>query len=383
MSAMRLHLPAARLPDSTSRLRDEVRAFLDAEHRNHPAALRAKSWLTFDPEFSRKVAARGWVGMTWPKEYGGAGRSLLDRYVVIEEMLAAGAPAAAHWTGDRQSGPLLLRHGTEAQRRRFLPLICAGEVFFCIGMSEPDSGSDLASIRTRARRVDGGWRVTGTKLWTSNSHRSDFVIALVRTGENEKVKHAGLSQFLIDLSSDGITRRSIADLTGEEHFSELVLDDVFVPDDLVVGEPGNGWAQVTSELALERSGPERFMSSLPLLFAAIRSFGESAGRSSEIGRLFAHLLTLRQMSIAVATMIETSGHAPALEAALIKDLGMDFEQVIPRVVDELLGVAATLETPDEAARMLGMVMTLAPSFSIRGGTREILRGIIAKGLGAR
>jgi acyl-CoA dehydrogenase len=156
-----------RLPEETKALRAEVRAFLAEHLRDYPPSLRAYTWTGYDREFSRRVGARGWIGMTWPKQYGGGERSAFERYVVLEEMLAAGAPVGAHWVGDRQSGPLLLRFGTEAQRRNLIPRICRGEITFCIGMSEPDSGSDLASIRARATTCDGGFRISGTKLWTA------------------------------------------------------------------------------------------------------------------------------------------------------------------------------------------------------------------------
>jgi len=375
----RLDLPAVALPPETEALRHDVRGFLETELAAHPPEQRAKSWLCFDAEFSRKVARRGWIGMTWPRAHGGGARSILERYVVIEEMLAAGAPVAAHWTGDRQSGPLLLSHGTEAQRQRFLPALAGGEIFFCIGMSEPDAGSDLASIRTRARRTTGGWVVNGAKLWTSNAHRSDFMIALLRTGNEADGKHAGLSQFIIDLKADGIRCRPIDDLTGEDHFNEVVFEDAFVPDEFLIGQPGDGWAQVTSELALERSGPERFMSVLPLLLAALAR-ARRAGGDADLGRLFAHLLTLRQMSIAVATRLAGQDHSLGLEAALVKDLGMSFEQQVPRVIESLLRAETQPDGGDEVLAMLSMVCTLAPSFSLRGGSREILRGVIAKGL---
>src|SRR5438093_6678857 len=158
------------LAPSSRALREEVRDFRPAERGDAAPVRRAHSWGGFDREFSRKMGARGWIAMTWPKRYGGHERSALERYVVLEEMLAAGAPVGAHWIADRQSGPLLLRFGTEAQRQRFLPAITRGELAFAIGMSEPDSGSDLASIRTRAVPADGGYVVNGTKVWTSNAH---------------------------------------------------------------------------------------------------------------------------------------------------------------------------------------------------------------------
>src|SRR5690606_25209972 len=179
-----------------------------------PPQTRAKSWVGFDREFSLAVGARGWIGMTWPKAYGGQDRSGLDRFVVLEEMLAVGAPIGAHSTGDRQTGPLLLRLGTEAQKLDFLPRLARGEISVCVGLSEPDSGSDLASLRSRATKADGGWRLQGRKIWTTNAHRSEYMLGLFRTGEGSE-RQAGLSQFLIDLSSPGIEIRGIRDLSGD------------------------------------------------------------------------------------------------------------------------------------------------------------------------
>ena len=171
------------LPPEAEQLRGEVRAFLKEWMGNTAPARRAHSWSGFNPDFSRALGARGWIGMTWPKKYGGHERSYAERYVVIEELLVAGAPVSSHWVADRQSGPLLLRFGTEEQRQTLLPAITRGELSFCIGMSEPGSGSDLASVRTRGRKVDGGWNVSGQKIWTSGARSADWMIALVRTGD--------------------------------------------------------------------------------------------------------------------------------------------------------------------------------------------------------
>jgi alkylation response protein AidB-like acyl-CoA dehydrogenase len=322
--------------------------------------------------------------MTWPKRYGGHERTFLERYVVLEEMLAAGAPVGAHWIADRQSGPLLLRFGTEAQRQRFLPAITRGEVAFAIGMSEPDSGSDLASIRTRAVRADGGYVVNGTKVWTSNAHVSDYAIALFRTAVVPDKKHEGLSQFLVDLQTPGITIRPIIDLAGEHHFNEVVFQDAFVPEDMRVGEEGNGWKQVTTELAFERSGPERYLSSFALLTELIREVEQrpTDRGAVAVGRLVAHLATLRQMSLSVAGMLH-AGESPNLEAALVKDVGTGFEQEIPEIVHALLDLEPSIASGNELGQTLGYLVQRAPSFSLRGGTREVLRGIIARGLGLR
>ena len=372
------------LPPEMAALRRDVRAFLAETIPDYPAVKRAETWTGFDPEFSRKLGARGWIGMRFPKEYGGHERSAIERYVVLEELLAAGAPVAAHWIADRQSGPLLLRYGTEAQKRTILPAIARGECYFCIGMSEPDSGSDLASIRSRADRRDGGWVLNGRKVWTSNAHRSDYMIALFRTDPSAESKHDGLSQFLVDTKGPGITIRPIKDLSGDEHFNEVTFDDAALPEDALIGKEGGGWQQVVEELAFERSGPERYMSSYPLIAELAREVSQDPSESGAVavGRLVAHLASLRQMSLSVAGKLE-AGIDPALEGSVVKDLGTVFEQWVPELAHEVIGAEPTKDGGGDFHHALSHITQVAPSFSLRGGTREILRGIIARGLGLR
>jgi len=370
--------PAFDLPPEIAALRTEVRAFLAGALHDHDPAERAKSWLGFDRGFSRKLAEKGWIGMTWPKRYGGHERSTLERYVVVEELVLAGAPVLAHWIADRQSGPLILRFGTEAQKQKYLPPITRGETCFAIGMSEPDAGSDLASVRTRAVRGDGGWIVNGSKIWTSNAHRCQAMIALFRTGTTES-RQAGLTQFVLDLPTEGVTVNPIIDMAGDHHFNEVVFQDCFLPDDQLLGSEGSGWAQVTSELALERSGPERFMSSMPLLSQMVAQKADQAA----IGRLVARHAVLRQMSLSIAGQLE-QGLDPQLEAACLKDLGGNLEQLVPHLAQGLLAEAPVLsDAASDYAVTLAKTMEMAPSFSIRGGAREILRSIIARGAGLR
>ena len=378
------HFELRSLPPEAEAFREEVRAFLRQTLGDRASVRRARSWGGFDPEFSRQLGARGWIGLTWPKRYGGQARTFLERYVLLEELLASGAPAGAHWVAERQSGPLLLRFGTEPQRERFLPAIVRGELSFAIGMSEPDSGSDLASIRTRAVRTDGGYVVNGTKVWTSNAHRSQYAIALFRTAVVPDKKHEGLSQFLVDLKSSGITIRPIINLAGSHDFNEVIFQDAFVPDDMRVGGEGDGWKQVTTELAFERSGPERYLSSIALILALIDHVGADPDpRAAEVlGRLTAQLMTLRQMSLSVAGMLQ-AGQNPNLEAAVVKDVGTTFEQSVPEVVHALMDLEPTIDTGEDLQQTLGYLVQRAPSFSLRGGTREVLRGIIARGLGLR
>jgi alkylation response protein AidB-like acyl-CoA dehydrogenase len=368
-------------PPDVRELRERIRTFLDRQLAGTDPVRRANCWMRHDAEFSRALGQAGFIGMVWPKRFGGHDRSPAERYIVLEELLAAGAPVCAHWVADRQSGPLILKYGTEQQKQDLLPGIVRGETYFCIGLSEPGAGSDLASVRTQARRVAEGWRISGQKIWTTNAHRSQFMIALVRTGSIEE-RQAGLSQFIIDLSLPGLTIKPIVDLTGACEFNEVWFDDVLVADNMLIGEVGQGWKQVTAELALERSGPERYLTSFSLLRALIhhaRATGSEA-LISVIGQAVAELWTLRQMSMSTAAKL-AQGQDPSVEAAIVKDLGTGLEQSLPVLAQDLLEV--DLSDQSDLARLLTYLLQVFPSFSLRGGTREILRGIIARGLGLR
>ena len=318
--------------------------------------------------------------MTVPVAYGGHGLSFLERFVVTEELLAAGAPVAAHWIADRQIVPSLLKYGTEFQRSEFLPRIVRGECFFGIGMSEPDSGSDLASVRTRAERVEGGWALTGTKVWTSGAHLAHAFIALAR---NEPVdpshRHAGLSQFIVDLRGPGVEIRPIVSMNGAHHFNEVILDGAFVPDSMVFGEIGQGWQQVTSELAFERSGSERFLSTFVLLDACAEEMSQRRlPRSADLGRLVARIAGLHQMSAAIAAALER--HEPAdVPAAVVKVLGTTTEGDIA----EFAHLAGEHDVGQHFSDVANMAVDQRPGFTLRGGTNEVLRGVIARGLGMR
>jgi alkylation response protein AidB-like acyl-CoA dehydrogenase len=379
-------LPLSVIPAEDEALRPAIRAFLREVVQELPPERRARSWMGFDADFSRKLAEQGWLGLTFPQDYGGAGRGPFARYVLVEELLAAGAPVSAHWIADRQSGPLILRFGTEAQRQFYLPRICRAEAFFCIGMSEPNTGSDLASVGTRAVRDGAGWRLNGSKIWTTNAHRSHYMIALVRTSGTAQDRNKGLSQVIVDLSLPGVTINPIRDLAGDAHFSEVVFEDVLLGADALVGEEGSGWAQVNAELAFERSGPERVLSSAVLLDTWaqwLRQAGAADARARAVlGRLLAHLAVLRAMSVAVTSRL-VQGESPVVEAALVKDLGTEFEQLIPTVLADLLAADPAAEPPAALMRSLAYTAAMAPSYSLRGGTREILRGMIARGMGLR
>lgn len=368
-------------PENAPEIRRDLRAFLDANQPGDDPVRRANCWTTSDLEFSRKLGAADYIGMLWPKQYGGHERDPLERYIVLEELLAAGAPVGAHWIADRQTGPLLLKYGKEEQRQKYLPGMAKGEIYACIGLSEPGSGSDLASVRTSARRTDDGWLINGQKVWTTGAHFSHVMLALVRSEEGSE-RQQGLSQFLIDLDTPGVTVRPIRDMFGGADFNEVFFEDVLIPHGALVGVEGEGWKQATAELALERSGPERYLSSHALLVELIDACGDKADPAiiATIGRLVSDMWTLRQMSMSVAAKL-AAGNDPMVEASIVKDLGNTYEQELPLMVQAVVDAELTDNTT--LARMIAMLLQVSPSFSLRGGTREILRGIVARGLGLR
>ena len=376
-----------RLPAETEDLRAEVRAFLADEiaRGTFDPALGLKQD-AFDRGFSQRVGAEGWIGMTWPKRYGGHERSHLDRYVVTEEMRAVTAPTWCHFVADRQSGPVILKYGTDALKEEILPAICRGELCFAIGMSEPNSGSDLFAASTRAEREGDHYRVNGRKIWTSNAHRADYMIALLRTSPPTKEnRRHGLTQFLVPIDTPGITVTPVAAMPGMSDFNEVLFEDAMIPADYMLGEEDGAWKQATAELAYERSGPERFLETLYVLIALAREIGETPdARGAEgLGRLVAQLHALRRMSVSVAGMLH-AGKEPVLESSIVKDVGTVWEQRLPAEARRL-GAFAEPRPGNEQdfEEMIEFATLVAPKLTIQGGTTEILRGIIARGLGMR
>ena len=382
-----LRFDPIRLPPECETLRKEVRAFLAGEIAAGTFdPHRPQTEDTDVPSFSRRVGERGWIGMTWPKKYGGQERSFLERYVVTEEMRVANAPTRRFFVADRQSGPVLIKFAPEHIKMDILPRICRGEVCFSIGMSEPNSGSDLFAAKTKATKTDGGFLINGSKIWTTSAHIADYMIAIFRTAPSTKEnRRHGLTQFLVDMKKPGITVNPIAQLTGLYEFNEVVFENAFVPDDHVLGEIDGAWKQATSELAYERSGPERFLETYYVLTELVRAVGpEPDTRSAEgIGRLVAQLHTMRRMSVSVAGMLQ-AGKEPVVEASIVKDIGTIWEQQLPHRVRELAAFvdpdASNHATLDE---QLAFAIKVAPKLTIQGGTTEVLRGIIARGLGLR
>lgn len=374
------------VPDDERTFRAEIRAFLNEEMQGVSNHIKARSWMGVSDSFSKSLAKKGWLGLTIPKEYGGSGKGFFSRFVLSEELLIAGAPVASHWIADRQSGPLILNFGTEEQRRFYIPKICRGEAFFCIGMSEPSSGSDLASIRTRATKTPEGWLLNGSKIWTTNAHGCDYMIALVRTSGETSDRQKGLSQVIIDLKLPGVTVRPIRDMAGDAHFSEVFFDNVALAPEALVGVEGQGWDQCTAELAFERSGPERIYSSIALLDSWIECVREQKVTDAEtcalVGSLVSEMAVLRALSLAVTQKL-VDGESPATDASVVKDYGTDYEQKLIRQISTWLGAHPDFVASADLLQTLGYLEQMGVTFSLRGGTREILRGIIARGLGLR
>ena len=367
-------------------LRSEVREFLRTELAEGAFRPDVDSWMTgFDPDFSRRLGDRGWLGMTMPAEYGGQARSAVERFVITEELLAHGAPVAAHWIADRQMAPGILANGTQAQKQHYIPQISAGTMFFAIGMSEPDAGSDLAAVRTRATDNGDSWTISGTKVWTTGAHIAHAMVLLARTDGTPDDRQQGLSQFVVDLPHPDIEIRPLASIDGQTHFNEVICHDAVVDSSALLGARGEGWRQVMSELAFERSGPERYLSTLPLLHAwtdLLREHGATPQQRKALGELTAQAWALRQMSMQVARDLQ-SGGKPDVLAAMVKDLGSTFEGDLVAAIRDASGATPRRTGGSDFDRLLAQSILHTPAFTLRGGTNEILRGIVARGLGMR
>ncbi|MDH5406727.1 MAG: acyl-CoA dehydrogenase family protein, partial [Candidatus Aminicenantes bacterium] len=253
-----------RLSEEQEKFRQEARDFLEGEIKQGLWEPSCDAWIMgHDPQFSKRVAQRGWIGLTWPKEHGGQGRSYVDRLILTEEMLRYGAPAACHWFADRQIGSAIVHYGTEEQKRELLPMILKGEAYVGLGMSEPDAGSDLASLKTRAVEDGDYYVIDGQKTWTSGGSHMNWIYLVART-DPDAPKHRGISEFFFEISLPGINVQPIVDITGGVHFNEVFFDGVRIPKKCLIGEKNRGFYQILNQLDYERSGMERLMANYPL-----------------------------------------------------------------------------------------------------------------------
>ena len=369
--------------------RQEVREFLARELPAEGLRHYEDGWITgFSPGFSRKVGARGWIGLTWPTRYGGKARGPMDRLILTEELLRAGAPVAAHWLGDRQVGPALLAYGSEEQKAFFLPQTARGEITFCIAMSEPAAGSDLAALRTVAIEDGHEWVIRGQKVWTSFAHQAQYCYVVART-DPAAPKHKGISEFVVDMRTPGITVRPLIDMLGEHHFNEVFFDDVRVPASALIGQKNRGWYQIASQLDFERGGIERVFSNYPLFHDAVeharrRGLTRDARLRDRLARLMVDLEAGRLLVYRVAWLL-SQGKAPTWETALSKRFGTELEQEIAEVALSIFGLPGLLMPGAPGAPLDGRparAALYAPAYTLQGGTGNILRNILAtRGLG--
>ncbi len=326
------------------------------------------SWINgYSKEFSKMLAAEGWVGMTWPVEHGGGGRPSIERIVMADEMISAGAPLAASWVADRQMGPAIIQFGTADQQAEFLPGILSGEQTWCIGMSEPNAGSDLASLVTFAERRGDEWVINGQKIWTSFAAISDYCYLICRTSKDGP-PHRGISEIVVPMNLPGIEVRPITDMVTNRHFCEVFFTDVRVPIENLVGVEGAAFKQTMTQLEHERGGIDRLVSNRPLFDDAmavadtddplVRQEIAAIETGYRIGRLLVYREALRQ--------------APAGFSAATKCFCTEHEQRVAAFAARVFGPSAI--AGDEHARAIAY----APAYTIMGGTSNVMRNILGE-----
>jgi alkylation response protein AidB-like acyl-CoA dehydrogenase len=326
------------------------------------------SWINgFNPEFAKEMAAHGWIGMTWPVEHGGGGRPPIERVIVAEEMIKVGAPIAAFWFADRQMGPTLIAYGRPDQQQAFLPQMLSGESTWCIGMSEPNAGSDLAGLSTSARRDGDQWVINGQKIWTSFGAVADYCYCICRTA-TEGPPHQGISEIVVPMATPGIEVREIQDMTTNRHFCEVFFDDVRVPVENLVGTEGAAFKQTMGQLEHERGGIDRLMSNHALYLTAL----ERADRADPIVRQRIAALETGYRLGRILVLREVLKQAPKGFSAATKCFCTEHEQRVAEFVAATLGPEATLWDP------LTQGLAYAPGYTIMGGTSNVMRNILGE-----
>ena len=357
--------------------RGELRAWLEANHPG-PEPEGDEAGFVFRRDWQRKLADAGWAGVSWPEEYGGRGATLVEQAIFNEETVRARTPALANVLGLVMGGPVIIAHGTDEQRRRYLNPILTGEEIWCQGFSEPDSGSDLASLKTRAVKSNGEWSITGQKVWTTLAHRSKWCMLLART-DQDAPKHKGLTFFLMDVEQEGVQVRPLVQITKEPEFNELFMQDARVPYENVVGGVGNGWAVAITTLMHERAGlafglQVQLKIALAELMDLVREYGleEDPVTRQRVGQLYIESEALRLNAYRGLTQIMKTG-VPGPEGSLPKWQWSDINQSLTEAALDIRGPEAPLLDSEWTFRFLR-----ARANSIEGGTTEVLKNIIAE-----
>jgi len=375
--------------EEQTKFRQEVRNFLEEEIKKGYWEPTCDAWIQgFDPEFSKRVAQKGWIGLTWPKEYGGQGLSYIDRLILTEEMLRYGAPAACHWFADRQIGGSIVTYGTDEQKRELLPKIIAGEAYIGLGMSETEAGCDLASLQTRAIEEGDNYIINGQKTWTSGGSFVNYFYLLART-DPEAPKHRGISEFIIPADLPGINRIPMIDITGTEAWNDVFFDEVRVPKKCLIGEKNRGFLQALEQLDYERSGMERLMGNYPLFDAIVQFTKEDKlSQGTIIRNKLAQLrieFEVGRLLIYRVALVMDEGRAPNREAAMSKAYSTAFEQRLAKIAMEILGPYGQLVSNSKLAPIRGLAVhsyLASKGYSLQAGTSEILKNVLAtRGLG--
>ena len=380
--------------EEQNKFRREVRSFLEEEIRQGLWEPTCDAWIqTYNPEFTKRVAQRGWIGITWPKEYGGQGRSYIDRLILTEEMLRYGAPAACHWFADRQIGGSIVTFGTEEQKKELLPEILRGEAYIGLGMSETEAGCDLASLQTKAVEDGDEYVIDGQKTWTSGGSFVNYFYLLART-DPQAPKHRGISEFIIPADLPGISRIPMIDITGTDAWNDVFYDGVRVPKGCLIGEKNRGFLQALHQLDYERSGMERLMGNYSLFEALLHFVKETKcnGKPLSQDTLIRNKLAQLQIEFEVGrlliyrvALVMDEGRAPNKEAAMSKAYATAFEQRLANTSMEILGPYGQLVAGSKYVPIAGLAAHSylgSKGYSLQAGSSEILKNILAsRGLG--
>jgi alkylation response protein AidB-like acyl-CoA dehydrogenase len=366
------------LSDSEAAFRDEVRAWLEQNSPGPAPQGDDDAEFTFRRAWQKKMHEAGWAGLSWPEDYGGKGATLIEQSIFNEELARSGAPLPANVLGLVMGGPVVIAHGSEEQKQRYLDPILSGEEIWCQGFSEPESGSDLASLKTRAVKSNGGWKVSGQKVWTTYAHEAKWCMLLARS-DTEAPKHKGITYFILDMDQPGVEVRPLRQITGESEFNEIFLEDAEVPDENVIGEPGGGWQVALTTLMFERAGlgaaavmglSNAFDELLEIIKE--RDLGDDPVIRQRIGRLKISIEAMRYGALRALTATMKNG-IPGPEGSLSKLQWADTNQSLTELAGDVLGVEALEPGGTWSYRLLR-----ARANSIEGGTTEVLKNIVAE-----
>jgi alkylation response protein AidB-like acyl-CoA dehydrogenase len=365
------------LSPSEESFRDELRSWLDA---NHPGREPEgdDAGFTFRRNWQRKLHDAGWAGVSWPTEYGGRGATLVEQAIYNEEFVRAQAPSAANVLGLAMGGPTVIAHGTDEQKRRYLEPILSAEEIWCQGFSEPGSGSDLASVKTRAVRNGDDWVVTGQKVWTTLAHHAKWCMLVART-DPDAPKHQGLTYFLMDMEQDAVQVRPLRQITGEAEFNELFMEEARIPDANIVGGEGNGWAVAITTLMHERATLAFGLQvAVKLALRQLMDETKASGAAADpqvrdrLAQLYIESEVLRLNAYRGLTAIMRNG-VPGPEGSLGKWQWAEVNQALTELAMDVRGPRAVLQDDTWTYRFLR-----ARANSIEGGTTEILKNIVAE-----